>query len=223
MNSLAQSAQKQIEVAKLQRRISDKQSECDSIYAQIGRLYYSCRLSNTMPDDSINTLCDRMQALTEEIADMHAKIDELSDIVRCPACKSVVISGSTYCNKCGAKLPGTLFQSGAAEKTAPAGAETAAKDAPAGDADDAASDIEDMVDKTIDSVAGAVDGIIDEAVSAGGAIVEEVLDSVGQAAEDSFEEGAGEADTQAEAQTDDAPPADEPPEASDETVHGPEY
>ena len=110
MNSLAQSAQKQFEVAKIQRQINDKQAECDGIFAQIGRLYYSCRQRNAMPDESINALCERMTLLNDEISDMRAHIDVLSGVVRCPACQSIVVTGSTYCSKCGAKLPQDLFK-----------------------------------------------------------------------------------------------------------------
>ena len=199
MNSLAQSAQKQIEVAKLQRRISDKQSECDGIYEQIGRLYYESRQRGAMPDEAIGELCNKLQKLMNEVSDMRAKIDVLSDIVRCPACKSVVVSGSTYCNKCGAKLAGALFEEKAAEQPAEAPKE-------------AAGTVDEIVDEVIEKSEDMTDGIVDN--------VEKSVDDAIDGVQDTIEEGIDEI---IEAAQPDEDATGEVPEASDETVHGPEY
>ena len=104
VSGLAQSAQKTTEVAKIQHQISQKQAEFDSLYHQIGQIYYSCHQRNVQPDESIDALCDRVTALAQEIDKLRGKIDELRNVCRCPVCGNVVERDSKFCSKCGAKL-----------------------------------------------------------------------------------------------------------------------
>lgn len=104
VNGLAQSAQKTAEVAKLQHQISQKQAEFDSLYHQIGQMYYACRQRGVQPDDSIDTLCDRVTAAAQEIEVIRGKIDEIRNVARCAACGKEVSRDARFCPNCGAKI-----------------------------------------------------------------------------------------------------------------------
>ena len=84
--SIAASAQKTANVAKIQHQISQKQSEFDALYHQIGQIYYSCRQRGVQPDATMDELCDKVDALAVEISDLKKKIDELRQVNRCPEC-----------------------------------------------------------------------------------------------------------------------------------------
>ena len=104
INGIYQSAQKTTEVAKIQHQIGQKQAEFDSLYHQIGQLYYSCRQRGVQPEESIDTLCDRVTALAQEIDKLRAKVDEINGVCRCAVCGNAVEDGALFCSKCGAKL-----------------------------------------------------------------------------------------------------------------------
>ncbi|MBR0464777.1 MAG: hypothetical protein IJJ23_10450 [Clostridia bacterium] len=165
VSTLAQSAQKQFDAAKLQRQINDKESEREGIYAEIGKLYYSCRQRNAMPDEAIATLCEKLTALGAEMDELRRRIDVISEIVRCPSCQSIVIKGSTYCSKCGAKLPEGLFD---AEKSA---------------AEENSTDEEAAADEMQDDVDEAVSGL-EEEVSAAVEKAEDLEKAAGEAADE---------------------------------------
>ena len=82
-NDVVQSVQKTTDVAKVQRQINQKTAEFDSIYHQIGQLYYASRIRNTPPDPAIDALCENVTKLTKDIEALRARIDELQDVRRC--------------------------------------------------------------------------------------------------------------------------------------------
>ena len=104
INNIAQSAQKTAETAKINREISQKQAEFDSLFHQIGQLYYSCRQRGVQPDESIDALCDRVSLAAQEIDKLRSRIDEIRDICRCPVCGTTASREAQFCSKCGAKL-----------------------------------------------------------------------------------------------------------------------
>ena len=101
--SIAASAQKTANVAKIQHQISQKQSEFDALYHQIGQIYYSCRQRGVQPDESIGALCDRVTALCQEIEDLRAEVDRIRNVRRCAACGKVIDRSVKFCPNCGAK------------------------------------------------------------------------------------------------------------------------
>ena len=102
-SSIAASAQKTANVAKIQHQISQKQSEFDALYHQIGQIYYSCRQRGVQPDESIGALCDRVTALCQEIEDLRAEVDRIRNVRRCAACGKVIDRSVKFCPNCGAK------------------------------------------------------------------------------------------------------------------------
>lgn len=122
MNTLAQSAQKTADIARLQRRINLKQDEFDALFTEIGKLYYTCRQRGVQPDDQMDTLCDRVDALTAEISGLKLKLDDMREIRRCPNCGSTQNTASRFCANCGTQLEMPASEE---EETAEAAPETA--------------------------------------------------------------------------------------------------
>ena len=133
INNMTQSARKAADVAKIQHQISQKQAEFDSLYHQIGQLYYSCRQRGVQPEESIDTLCDRVTALAQEIDKLRRKIDDINGVCRCAVCGNTVEAGALFCSKCGAKLEVKKPES-----------ETPAEPAPEAEADTPAEDSGDV-------------------------------------------------------------------------------
>ncbi len=102
-SSIAASTQKTANVVKLQHQISQKQSEFDALYHQIGQIYYSCRQRGVQPDESIAVLCDRVTALCQEIEELRGEIDRIRNVRRCAACGKVIDRSVKFCPHCGAK------------------------------------------------------------------------------------------------------------------------
>lgn len=105
MDKIKKGAQKTADLAKIQHQIGVKQSEFDKLFAEIGQLYYSERQRGVQPDESMDALCDRVDALATELTELKKKLDELRQVNRCPECGSEQPNGNTYCSSCGAKLP----------------------------------------------------------------------------------------------------------------------
>lgn len=105
MDKIKKGAQKTAELAKMQHQIGVKQSEFDRLFGEIGKLYYSSRQRGVAPDESIDALCDRVDALAVELSDLKKKVDELRQVNRCPECGAEQPLGNAYCSSCGTKLP----------------------------------------------------------------------------------------------------------------------
>lgn len=104
MNGVAQTAQKTAEIARLQRQVNQKQEEFDGLFAEIGKLYYSCHKRGVQPDDTMDALCGKIDSLAAEIEGLKLKLDDLKQIRRCPSCGSVQNNTSRFCANCGNKL-----------------------------------------------------------------------------------------------------------------------
>ncbi|MBO4884426.1 MAG: zinc-ribbon domain-containing protein [Clostridia bacterium] len=120
INSMTQSARKTAEVAKIQHQITQKQAEFDSLYHQIGQLYYSCHQRGLQPDESIAALCNRVTATAQEIDKLNAEIDRIRNVRRCPVCGNAMELDSRFCSKCGAKLENEPAEQPAAAPEQPA-------------------------------------------------------------------------------------------------------
>lgn len=102
--TLATSAQKTANVAKIQHQIGQKQSEFDALYHQIGQIYYSCRQRGVVVDESIGTLCDRVTALAQEIEALRSEADRIRNVRRCSGCGKVIDRSVKFCPHCGTKV-----------------------------------------------------------------------------------------------------------------------
>ena len=126
-SGIASSTQKAANVVKLQHQISQKQSEFDSLYHQIGQIYYSCRQRGVQPDESIATLCDRVTTLCSEIDALRGEVDRIRNVRRCTACGKVIDRNAKFCPHCGTKV---AVEEPVAEEEPKAEEEPATEEAP---------------------------------------------------------------------------------------------
>lgn len=116
MSGVAQSAQKAAEVARLHHQVSVKQNEFENIFTKIGRLYYDARKLEAADTAEMDNLCEHIDELAAQIAELKGKIDEIRQIRRCTQCGSVQNNESNFCASCGAKLPEREVKTEAAEE-----------------------------------------------------------------------------------------------------------
>ncbi|MDO4547445.1 MAG: zinc ribbon domain-containing protein [Clostridia bacterium] len=94
------------DISEIRRLNTKKQSirrQMESAYTQIGKAYYATASASTHGE--ADRLCDQIETMLAEIAELDRKIDKVKNQRRCPECSSVQPRESKFCSNCGAKLP----------------------------------------------------------------------------------------------------------------------
>lgn len=120
MNEAKQAAQKAAEIARIQHQVSLKQDEFDSMFKEIGQLYYDCFKCGEAPGEALAARCAKVDSLAAEIEGLKLKLDDLKNIRRCTACGSVQNTESKFCANCGAKLEERVVEEPVVECAEPA-------------------------------------------------------------------------------------------------------
>ena len=134
-------------IANYQRSIDEKKVSVSRYYDEIGRYYYKqykdLNVDNTK---DINTRCDAITKLTNEIEELNVKILYEKGLKLCPNCRTENNLEYTFCFKCGSRFdedakpapapeaeaepaPAAVEETPAAEEETPAVEETPAEDA----------------------------------------------------------------------------------------------
>ena len=96
---------KQKNIANFQKSIDEKRYTISKNYDEIGRLYYGqfvdINLDNTK---TINSKCDTITKLKEEIEELEIKILREKGLKKCPICKTENNLSYAFCFKCGARF-----------------------------------------------------------------------------------------------------------------------
>lgn len=133
-------------IANYQRSIDEKKVSVSRYYDEIGRYYYKqykdLNVDNTK---DINTRCDAITKLTNEIEELNVKILYEKGLKLCPNCRTENNLEYTFCFKCGSRFdedakpapaPEVEAEPAPAVEKSPAEEETpAAEEAPAEDAE----------------------------------------------------------------------------------------
>lgn len=127
--SIATTAQKTANVAKIQHQINQKESEFDALYHQIGQIYYSCRQRGVPVDESIAALCDRVTTLAQEIEALRGEADRIRNVRRCTGCGKVIDRSVKFCPNCGAKIEQEAAEATEAPKPAEEPVESSSEEA----------------------------------------------------------------------------------------------
>ncbi len=85
-----------IDYTKIKLKISDLKSTLDEKYAKIGLAVYEGK-----DDDEIETICDEITALRDDIEELKLKLSEFKNQKTCPVCNSVCEKEDEFCRKCG--------------------------------------------------------------------------------------------------------------------------
>ena len=92
-------------IANYQRSIDEKKVSVSRYYDEIGRYYYKqykdLNVDNTK---DINTRCDAITKLTNEIEELNVKILYEKGLKLCPSCRTENNLEYTFCFKCGSRF-----------------------------------------------------------------------------------------------------------------------
>lgn len=97
--------QKQKNIANFQKAIDEKRYTISKNYDEIGRLYYGQFVDiNVDNTKTINSKCDTITKLKDEIEELDVKILREKGLKKCPVCRTENNLSYAFCFKCGARF-----------------------------------------------------------------------------------------------------------------------
>jgi len=139
---------KQKTIAGFQKSIDEKKLAIKKYYDEIGRLYYSqYKDMNVDCTQDINTRCDSLTTLYNEIDDLNVKILHEKGLKLCPKCRTENNLINAFCFKCGSRFddPDAVIDEAAISGATPAEAAPAAEAAVEEAAEAATEAVEEAV------------------------------------------------------------------------------
>lgn len=110
-NVAGNKAQEVAEIAKLRLQATQMKSDIDANYTKLGEITYELHKAETENDELINMCVSEIESQISELAALNDKIDEMKNVVKCPACMAANPMGALFCARCGAALKATASQS----------------------------------------------------------------------------------------------------------------
>lgn len=96
---------KQKNIANFQKAIDEKRYTISKNYDEIGRLYYGQFVDiNVDNTKTINSKCDTITKLKDEIEELDVKILREKGLKKCPVCRTENNLSYAFCFKCGARF-----------------------------------------------------------------------------------------------------------------------
>lgn len=102
-NTVADKSGKMIEEAKLRISTSEKETEIQKIYEQLGKKIYELYKSNNEVEKSFAKDCKKIDKIYDEIEEMAIKILYNKGLKMCLECGNTIELDSIFCENCGAK------------------------------------------------------------------------------------------------------------------------
>lgn len=102
-NTVADKSGKLIEETKLKIAISDKETDIDEIYEEIGKAVYNAYKLGEDVGKEFTKQGKKIDKLNEEIAEMNKKILFNKNLRKCESCGEIVPLESKFCTNCGEK------------------------------------------------------------------------------------------------------------------------
>lgn len=93
-----------VDVAKLNMRIYDLNSECNELLQEIGRMVYDTHQGQEPGADALTGLLSRLDEKNAEIAQLKDRIAALRSTRECQACGALCGTEDKFCRNCGAAL-----------------------------------------------------------------------------------------------------------------------
>ncbi|MCL2678021.1 MAG: zinc ribbon domain-containing protein [Clostridiales bacterium] len=115
-SSAASKTKNLAETTKLSLSINSKEGDIKEIYNKIGEAFYLCCREGA--EGELEVLCEKIDTLKNEIAEIRTKILKIKNISLCPVCNAENTAESKFCAKCGASLPVVAPEEAPAEATA---------------------------------------------------------------------------------------------------------
>jgi rubrerythrin len=93
-----------IEMAKLNMKIFDLNTEIGVNFREIGRIVYDTHLGKETDESALKDLLKAIDDKNDEIESYRARLAEFKKSVICPVCGADCAKTDAFCKKCGAKL-----------------------------------------------------------------------------------------------------------------------
>lgn len=90
------------EISRLESQIAQEQQAMTQLFTQIGQQYYGMHQKN--PEGEQAAFVQAIDASQARINAMQEQIDQLSGLVKCPACNAKIPAESVFCTGCGYRL-----------------------------------------------------------------------------------------------------------------------
>lgn len=91
------------EVLKLNGMISDEEKRIDTLFTQIGKMYFEHYADAGIP--ALANLVAEIRDAQNKIKEYDKQVKRLKGFVRCPNCGGDVACGTPFCSSCGTKMP----------------------------------------------------------------------------------------------------------------------
>ena len=102
-NTVADKSGKLIEETKLKIAISDKETDIDEIYEEIGKAVYNAYKAGEDVGKEFTKQGKKIDKLNEEIEEMNKKILYNKNLRKCESCGEKIALDSKFCTNCGEK------------------------------------------------------------------------------------------------------------------------
>ncbi len=93
-----------LEMAKLNMKIFDLNTEIGLSMREIGTIVYDTHTGKVTDENALSEIIKSVDEKNAEIESYRAKLAEFKKSVICPVCSETCSKGDTFCKKCGAKL-----------------------------------------------------------------------------------------------------------------------
>lgn len=96
-----------VEIAKLNKAITNEEDRIKLTYIEIGKVVYSKFEKNEIADSELVNLCNKVVEFQKNIINIRQKIAEIKNVKVCSKCGTEADLNSEFCIKCGEKLDST--------------------------------------------------------------------------------------------------------------------
>lgn len=109
-NTVADKSGKLIEETKLKIAISDKETDIDEVYEEIGKAVYNAYKAGEDVGKEFTKQSKKIDKLNEEIKEMNKKILFNKSLRVCETCGETISLQSKFCTNCGEKQKAVKFK-----------------------------------------------------------------------------------------------------------------
>lgn len=102
-NTVADKSGKLIEDAKIKINISDKETDIEKIYEELGKTVYDMYKSGEDVGKVFTKECKKIDNIKSEIEEMNKKLLFNKGLRNCSSCGAVISTECVFCSKCGQK------------------------------------------------------------------------------------------------------------------------
>ena len=101
-NSISDSSKKMAEKSRLKSEITQVETEMNTAYISIGKVYFEKAVENSEPEciNAIETITKSVPRLEQ----LRRQLDSLEDRISCQNCGASLFKEQKFCDKCGAKV-----------------------------------------------------------------------------------------------------------------------